>query len=128
MNRETNYLKKFFTVNFRSLKSTFFLWLTHSKLINSKCLKSKILFNIFPFLKMSSYKNIIETKIEKIEENPSNIKDFKDKLSLDLESIKELLKGELERKKIIDDKSKANLFAITISATIVIGSGVNQRF
>ncbi len=120
MDNKINYFKNVCAnikdFKFKNFKKIVILWL-----VNSNCLKSDFLFNLCPVFKLCVSSIVLKRKKNKLENSSKNIKNFDEKTNLDLNEIKILLDKEIERQYKLEEKSKANLFAVTISITIGIG-------
>lgn len=83
---------------------------------------NKIVKSLFPLWNLWKADKSIEEKIKEIDNNYSaDISKSKDKQK-DIEILEIELKVQLERKKVIEDKAKSILFAITLTVTILIFS------
>ncbi len=94
------------------------------------------LYQIIPFLvwfyypvtyeKIKEYKKLftaIQTNdVKYLEEHRLEEENFKAKTQLSLSAIEASHKNEIERKKTIEDKAKANLLAITVSVSLMLGT------
>lgn len=121
-----NYLEKLFTSDHHEIPKYWCLWISKSKL-RERCAGwlLKIIFHFLPLVNVCVANKKINKSRKKIEDNAASIAEFNKKKDLNNDDVYKLYERLLEWKRIIDAKAKNNLFAITISMSllsILIGS------